>query len=906
MKLSLALALAFAAVNGARAEDFVFETRAARLVIRPDAVASSLIDKQSGKERLRPEGLPFAAVKKDGRLFPASAADRRGGMLHVTFGTSGVDADYRITASAECLVVELAAFHGDGIEEIRLMQLNVALANAGGLLGVRWDDEFAVCLMGLSGRVDARFAGQALLASVYPGFSMQGERVAIIAAPTPRFLEVVRKVEHDFELPSPTLGGTWARLSQDVRTSYLFTDLTEANADETIRYAKLGGFRYILVYSGTWSASLGSYPINTRNFPRGEESLKAVIDKCHAAGLKVGLHMLTSFVGKNDPLVRPKPSPWLLKDGEATLATDVSESVTEMAAASALAGFPVEDGYYGAANDIAIDDEIIHYGQINGGAFLRCSRGFAGTKPALHRAGAKIYHLVEREGSYLADLKTPLKDAISDRVADVINRCGFDMIYFDGGEINSANGPGWYWVGTQQAQIWEKSKRELLVQGSGMTDWTWHIFSRGTCDDGSAVATREYLDHHKIADAWWSYHYNFLPADLGWWSFLQDAPDHPATTPDEVEYYAVRMLALDSGGSLETNLSRLKANGRTEEMLKLLGEYEQLRLSGAVPKAVRQQLAAGEWHMTRPGEFHPIRYDAQRVAIPGEVTLRNEFGEQPLKFRLQAAPTLAAVGDPSNIPLLRAESPVEIQPPDAKAAMAGSLVQHFEFTREVQDQRGAFIVGPRAADGRTPGKTLDLTKHRALAVRLNVEGLATGSSETPVLNIQLQAGGGGYRDYYVDLDFSGPKTVTLAEPGTSRMLAEFRPAAANYPFKAAMAGFDYGNVVAVNLRWMRYPKGSGVRCRIGLVEALEERDSTLKDVEISAGSRSIAIPAAMKTGDYAEYWADGTIRVFDSNGDLLSRFPAMTEPQLRPGENTLTLKAAGSGNIVLTAITLGP
>jgi hypothetical protein len=905
MKLILALALAFAAASGARAEDFVFETRVTRLVIRPDAVASSLIEKQNGKERLRPEGLAFAAVRKGGRLFPASAADRRGDVLHVTFGTSGVDAEYRITALAEYIVVELTAFHGDGIEEIRLMQLNVSLANAGGVLGVRWDDEFAVCLMGLSARVDSRIAGQAMLASVYPGFSMHGERVAIIATPTPRFLEVVRKVEQDFRLPSPTLDGTWAKRSEDVRTSYLFTDLTEANADETIRYAKLGGFRYILVYSGTWSASLGSYPINTRNFPRGEESLKAVIDKCHAAGLKVGMHMLTSFVGKNDRLVRPKPSPWLLKDAEATLATDLSETVKELAVASALAGFPVEDGYYGTAKDILIDDEIIHYGQINGAKFVQCVRGFAGTKPVPHRTGAKIYHLAEREGSYLADLKTPLKDAISDRVAGVINRCGFDMIYFDGGEINSANGPPWYWLGPQQAQIWEKSKREMLVQGSGMTDWTWHIFSRGTSDDYSVVAIKEYLDYHKIADAWRSYHDDFLPAELGWMGFLKDAPDHPATIPDEVEYYAARMLALDSAVSLETNLNALKANGRTEEMLKLLGEYEQLRLSGAVQKAVREQLAKGEWHMTRRGEFHPIRYYARRVAIPEEITLKNDFNEQPLKFRLQVAPALVAVGDPSNVPLLRAEPPIEIQPPDTKAILPGSLVQHFEFTKAVQEQRSVFIVGPRAADDKTPGKPLDLTKRRALAVRLNVEGLATGSGETPVLNIQLEAGGRTYRDYYVDVDFSGPKTVILAEPGTNRMLAEFRPAYANYPFKAAMGGFNYGNVVALNLRWMRYPKGSGVRCRIGLVEALEERNSTLRDVEISAGSLSITIPAGMTTGDYAEYWGDGTIRVFDPNGILLSTSPVKHGPQLRTGENELTVKAAGSGNVVLTAITLG-
>ena len=635
MRLILTLVLAFSAINVARAEHFVFETGMARLVIGSDGVASSLIEKQNNKEQLRAAGrLPFAAVRKGGQLFPASAIERRGALFHITFGVSRVSADYRITASAEYLVIELVGVQGDGIEEIRLVQLSTPLANAGGLLAVQWDDEFAVCLMGLSAQVDSESAGSVMSASVYREFPMQGQRVAIIAAPTTRFLGVVRRLEHDFQLPVPTIGGAWAKLSMDARTSYLFTDLTEANVDETIRYAKMGGFRYILVYSSTWSTSLGSYPINLKSFPHGEAGLKSVVDKCHAAGLKVGMHMLTSFVGKNDPLVRPKPDPGLLKDGEATLATDITEVATQLTAtsASALAGFSLQAGSY----DIVIDDEIVHCGQIEAAKLLQCGRGFAGTKPMLHKAGAKIQHLVERDGAYLADLRSPLAGEISDRVAGVINRVGFDMIYFDGGELNGADGPPWYWVGVQQSQIWERSKRDLLVQGSGTTQWTWHIFSRGTCDDYAATAVKQYLDYHKIADSWRFYHNNFLPAELGWLGFLQDAPEHAATTPDELEYYAVRMLALDSAFSLETSMSALQANGRTEEMLKLLGDYEQLRLSGSVPKTVREQLAQGEWHMTGSKEFHPIRYDAQRIAIPGEVTVTDKYEEQPLKFRLQA------------------------------------------------------------------------------------------------------------------------------------------------------------------------------------------------------------------------------------------------------------------------------
>ena len=872
---------AFAPAGRAAAQDFVFETGAARLTIRADGTVGGLVEKQNGKELPGPAGEAFAAAVKGGKAFPASAVKRRGGALHVTFGTSGIDADYRITARTDYIAVELTALRGDGVEELRLMQIHVPLANSGSILGVRWDDQFTVCLMGLGEAVNSRVEGPAVVASVYPAFGMEGEGAAIIAVPTPRFLDTVQKVERDFKLPSPALGGVWTKSSQDVRTSYLFTDLTEDNVDETIRYAKLGGFRYILVYSDTWSASLGSYPINTRNFPHGEAGLKATIDKCHAAGLKVGLHTLTSFVAKNDPLVRPNPSPWLLKDAETALGGDVSETATELAAGSPLTAFP-PDG------DLEIGDEIVHCGRIDGARFVQCARGFAGTQPAPHKAGARIYHLAERDGAYLADLKTPLKEAIADRVAGLINRCGFDMVYFDGAELNAADGPAWYWMGPQETAIWRKAKRELLVQGSAVAGWTWHIFSRGVCDDGAAVAVKEYLDYHKIPDYLQPYRNDFLPAELGWVSLLSDAPAYPATTPDEMEYYAVRMLALDTPVSYETSLSALKANGRSVEMLKLLGAYDQLRLSGAVGRETRLKLTAGEWHMTQPGEFHPIRYDAQRVSVPGQITIHNGFGDQPLKFRLRAEPVLAAAGDPSNAVLLREDSPLELPPPDDRAAMPGALIQRIDLT---QAQRG---------------KLLDLTTRRALAVQLEVEAPAPALNEKPVLNLQLEAAGKGYRDYYIDLDSSGPRTIVLAEPGTNRMLAEFRPAPSNYPFKDAMNGvFDYANVVALNLRWMRYPKGSGARCRMGRVEALQERSGVLSGVEIRAGSSSIAIPGELKTGDYAEYWADGTIRVFDRNGVLLSTAPAKAGPQLKAGGSQVALKAAGPGVVVFTAITMG-
>jgi hypothetical protein len=61
----------------------------------------------------------------------------------------------------------------------------------------------------------------------------------------------------------------------------------------------------------------------------------------------------------------------------------------------------------------------------------------------------------------------------------------------------------------------------------------------------------------------------------------------------------------------------------------------------------------------------------------------------------------------------------------------------------------------------------------------------------------------------------------------------------------------------------------------------------------------------METGDYAEYWGEGPIRLFDRNGVLLRTVPANRAPALRAGENRLAVKASGPGSVKLTAITLG-
>jgi len=278
IRLPFALLLLFASAGAAAA--FAFETDAVRLLVDDCARALSLREEATDKEWLQARPWPLFAVKKRGRWRPSTSLRKDGDRYVADFGQAGISATYAISAHKDYILFELADLQGEDIEAIRLLHLRTeGLETAGHRLAVRWNDEFAVVPLALSPRVHASLSGpNAIHATVNQEFGLQGEKIALVAVPTERLMDTIQAVEKAFDLPSPTIDGQWAKRSDAVRTSYLFIDLTAWNVDEVIRYAKLGGFKYILIYAGTWASSRGSYPIKRKNFPLGERSLKRVVD----------------------------------------------------------------------------------------------------------------------------------------------------------------------------------------------------------------------------------------------------------------------------------------------------------------------------------------------------------------------------------------------------------------------------------------------------------------------------------------------------------------------------------------------------------------------------------------------------------------------------------------------------
>ena len=258
----------------------------------------------------------------------------------------------------------------------------------------------------------------------------------------------------------------------------------------------------------------------------------------------------------------------------------------------------------------------------------------------------------------------------------------------------------------------------------------------------------------------------------------------------------MRMLALDTPVSLETQPGGPEAQRADRGAAAPAGPIRAAAtVGGPCPRRSAAKLRQGEWHMRRTGgkpDFRPVRYDVQRLAAPGPAARRsNRFAPQPLRFRLQAVPALAPVGDKANVVLLRVRYAGRIAAARAAARQCPApWPAGIEFAKPAGEQASALPGRPDTQlAGARPERRLDLLRHRALAVRLRVDGPLRPPGE-PLCRAQRAArirARETYRDHYIDLDFAGERTIIIPEPTSERMLPEFRPAQAQLRVQARRA-----------------------------------------------------------------------------------------------------------------------
>jgi hypothetical protein len=898
-----------------QADTIVIENRFARMVIGKDGTTRSFQDVQKGTEYLdRRFPVYFMSARRRNAEFGSSEITRRGSDLDIKFGGSGIEVRLRVGADKDYFTFEVLFINQINLDELIFVELPLTISERvarvqerkehSETINVCRNENFGVNLSSINLIAHSRttrYEPAAFRSSCYPRFGMVGAKAAIVAGPSDQILNLIGGMEVDQGLPHPTLGGEWGKTSREIQKSYLFVDFTEENIDRVIAMAQAGGFSYILNYGGTWSTSSGGkYEVNTRNFPRGLPGLKAIMDKIHSAGLKGGAHILSGCVDKNNAYVTPIPDPRLLKDDMRILAGDVGASETDLVLTSSPTGFPtIEDSSFDSGKSLIIDDEVITYESLKTDppfALEGCKRGAYGTRASAHRAGSRVYHLGQRWGMFVLNGDSDLLQEAAQNIADVINYCGFDQLYFDGLDGVEVNGPFFYYVGKLVQETTKRFKREVIVQGSNLAHINWHDFSRLYTIDFAVLNPKRWVDHH-CAERMVNARNNMIPAELGWFGYFLDTPHSESTTPDIVEYVLAKTIGWNVPWSLETNMLALEGNGRTSEALALSKIYEELRLKNYFSDRIKEILrtpkqdfklvheGSGDW------QLHPINYGPpQLLALQGgtksQFSYKNPFQEQPLKFRIKARPSPAPFGDSSNRVLLDPD-----RVPDGKAESGNP-----DFSLKVERSSEQVKTGRNSlkltASNRSSKRSswashtfkldapLDLNENRAIGFWVYGDGSGTK------LNVRLDDERLYFsRSHYVELDFTGWKYCEIAEPSVDPVM--------EYPYLfvilTSLRNFAYDKVGSVTVLLTDAPAGKTVTCYLARVEGLKEHPTTLVNPILTLNGSAVRLPVTLENSHYVEYWGEKNATVYDKNGHILRQLSLAGTPRLRAGANRVEL-----------------
>ena len=884
------------------------ESDSLRLTIGTNAHTLEFTDKSSGSNYAgQNPTVAFARVKKAGKLFEATAGGLTEGRLVLEFADAGVRAALKIVGAKHSVTVEVLSVTGDGVEEFVFADVPLRLKGAE-------DEPFAACALALNLQTNVRELPRASSrpeAICYPRFGFAGAKVALIGCPQKELRRVMQEVVSAApELPHSPIGGPWALDAEINQGSYLFNfgDLSEAAAEDWIKLARSLGLNQIDFHGGT-SFRFGDCEPNPKTYPNGRASLKAVVDKLHAAGLKAGLHTYAFFMDKKCPWVTPVPDQRLAKDATFTLAESldastnpasvfVTETTTNM---SAITGFFVRN-----SATLHVDDELILYSgasQTAPYAFTNCQRGAWGTRAAPHSKGARVHHLKECFGLFVPDGDTTMLADVAAATARTFNECGFDMMYLDaldGEDILGGGENAWHYGSKFVFELWKRLDHPALMEMSTFHHHLWYVRSRMGAWDHPTRSHKRFIDIHNAANA--DGYRMFLPMHLGWWAVKTwTGPQGEPTFGDDMEYLCGKAIGNNVGFSLMgVDPAKFAKNPALQRLGAITRQYEELRHAKYFPESVKARLRVpgdeftlgqspdGKW------QFRPAHYTKHKVESRDDWTatwtVTNTFASQPPRVRLEVlmsaepydatnAITVAEFKDASEFPdRTSANGVLTTLEPATNLVKIGAWSGLITATN-TQPARAASW----ASFGKTLTPPLNLGGERALGVWVY------GDSQGEVLNFQLRCPAhivAGTGEHFVVVDFTGWRYFELIEPVGERHANYSWPYGDSYSIYRETV--DYKQIEKFSLWINNLPPNGSAKCFLSPVRATPLVRTKVRNPRLTLGDSTLLLPVEMESGSYLEFNSTADCKVFGPDGGFLQDVKITGEiPVLAAGVNQL-------------------
>jgi len=620
-------------------KNIVLENKKFALTIGENAVAESLIYKETGEEmlslgenislfsltQLRPFNNEVKLAYMNKRTtFEANKIELDGNTMTVSFEIIPCKAkivfdikdDYISFTLSDLIYPENAYGHLcmdlPPVEEFRILQLPIKnRKNFGHWINAMWDENASVSVLAAMPEAlidsEKRKGMRILTATAKKEIQLKGVTAAlIVSGGKEAFLDSVDRLEHDFGLPL----GVESRRSDTINQSiYSANGICPANVDEHIKYAKMGGFSCMLIYYSsictvdvTCYGTCADYDFN-KNYPNGFEDLKFVTNKIKEAGLIPGLHFLHTHVGINSRYVKGKADHRLNLTKHYTLSRPLGldddkiyvEQNPENAVNFDMARFLHLGHYSKECHVLKFGSELMYYKGFSTERpyhFYGVKRGHWDTEAITHPRGeiGGQLDVTEYSGTsiYLSQ-HTDMQEEVGGKLAALYN-CGFEFVYFDGSE--GTNPPFEYHVPNAQYRVLKMMNNQpLFCEGAAKAHFSWHFVSGGNAFDAFKTPVfKKMIDKFPAAEAP-DARQDFTRVNFGWWSLFND------TQKDTYEYGRSRAFAWDCPVTVSANLTTIEKHPRIKDIMEVMRRWEYARVNNLITEKEKENLkTSGQEH----------------------------------------------------------------------------------------------------------------------------------------------------------------------------------------------------------------------------------------------------------------------------------------------------------------------
>ncbi len=484
------------------------------------------------------------------------------------------------------------------------------------------------------------------------GEEIPGSKIALFGCKENVTLERIGEIEIAEGLPHPMIDGVWSKISPQTGRSYLIADYSESSIDELLSYTKRADL--MTLYHMNIFDSWGQYKITKRDFPNGVEGLRKCVEKANALGIRLGAHTLTNFINTNDPYITPVPDKRLVKTGSSFLIENIDEKGKEITVASP-EYFDNETSNW--LHTVMMGTELIRYRTVTKEApykLVDCERGAFGTKASPHAKNETVDKLADHAYKIFFP-NIEMQREIARNLAVRFNETGLSQMDFDGHEGCGATGQGDYAIDLFAKDFYDNLDHTVINGTSNSKHFYWHINTYCNWGEPWYEGFRESMQEYRINNQA-LLERNYLPNMLGWYLLTE------TTTLSDIEWMLARAAGYNAGFALATDISALRKNEETPQILDAIREWETARRAKVFSQSQRELMKnpKTEFHLENTGtgkwNLYPLNASEEYVyektiRQPGEPVAsqweyENRDKEQPLMFKLKAAGGKGSIKNP--------------------------------------------------------------------------------------------------------------------------------------------------------------------------------------------------------------------------------------------------------------------